>query len=177
MYKTIAFTGHRPKDLDSRFGYDYTSPGWRCVIDTIKNAIKYYKTERVIVGGAQGLDTAAALAALELKSGGYPITIQLEVPFLGQEREWSSDAQVLYKYILEHADKRRILSNTYTGKYLYQGRNESMVNQSDLVITLWNGKTNGGTYNTLSYANKQGKPCINIYKRVMTLLDVVKKSV
>lgn len=38
-----------------------------------------------------------------------------------------------------------------------QKRNEYMVNHSDFVLIVWNGKEKGGTYNTLKYTQKKKK--------------------
>ena len=40
----------------------------------------------------------------------------------------------------------------------YQRRNEYMVDKSDLVLAVWNGERAGGTWNTMAYAEKTGKP-------------------
>ena len=43
----------------------------------------------------------------------------------------------------------------------YQKRNEFMVDHSNLVIAVWNGKKSG-TKNTIDYANRHGIKVINV---------------
>ena len=45
-----------------------------------------------------------------------------------------------------------------------QVRNKWMVDNSDLVLALWNG-TDGGTANCVRYAEKVGKPITNLWER------------
>jgi hypothetical protein len=37
-------------------------------------------------------------------------------------------------------------------------RNRQMVDAGDLVVACWDGRTTGGTYYTVQYANRKGKP-------------------
>jgi uncharacterized phage-like protein YoqJ len=68
-------------------------------------------------------------------------------------------------------DEINYLSNGYNNnKQIYQDRNELMVDNSDLVMALYNGANHGGTYNDLVYAKKKGVPAVNIYNNVMKLL-------
>ena len=39
-----------------------------------------------------------------------------------------------------------------------QKRNRYMVDNSDLVLAVWNGEKRGGTWYTIDYALKKGKP-------------------
>ena len=39
-----------------------------------------------------------------------------------------------------------------------------MVDRSDSIVALWNG-TSGGTKNCIDYAEKKGKPIINLWER------------
>ena len=43
-----------------------------------------------------------------------------------------------------------------------QKRNKYMVDQSDLVIAVWDGKKVGGTWNTIKYAKSKEKQVIYI---------------
>lgn len=46
-------------------------------------------------------------------------------------------------------------------KSAHQKRNRSMVDRSDLVV-FYVLRENGGAWQTMTYAQKQGKPCLNI---------------
>ena len=65
-----------------------------------------------------------------------------------------------YDKILDAADKVVILSDKYfTG--CFAKRNSYMVDNSDVVLTYFDGKA-GGTGSTLKYAKKLGKSIINV---------------
>ena len=58
-----------------------------------------------------------------------------------------------------------------------QLRNQYMVDNSDLVLAIWNGKESGGTWNTIKYARKQGKKIqylmLNDFENDPSVLDKV----
>jgi len=168
---SISFTGHRPKDLPSEFGYDYNSPAWRATIDKTKDGIKYYKPTQVITGMALGYDQAALIAANELrKEGLWNGKIIGDLPFPESGKGQMSNEQ--WQGYLDMLDEINYLANGYNGnKQIYQDRNELMVDNSDLVMALYNGANHGGTYNDLVYAKKKGVPAVNIYNNVMKLLN------
>lgn len=166
---TVAFTGHRPKDLPSSYSTSnlYKSESWRSIINTVKEQLKSLKATTAISGMAQGFDTAAALAVLSLRDEEhYPISLHLEIPCSGQEKYWSPEDQRLYQLILSKADTVHYITPTghpFPGKYVFILRDKRMVDQADEIIALWNGKESGGTYQTIEYAKRERKPIINIW--------------
>ena len=150
-FYTICFTGHRPKGLPWGYNENLVS----CL-----NFKKYMKKLLVIkinegyncfiVGMALGIDMIVAEILLELKLE-YDISIECAIPCLNQESRWSRIQQERYKGILKKCDKVTYISrNEYTVDCM-QKRNEYMVNNSDLVIAVWNGSASG-TLNTINYA-------------------------
>lgn len=168
-----AFTGHRPKDIAPIFGTndtDYDSPRWRQVIDMVKRNIRDLQATAAISGMAQGFDTAAALAVLELRDKEhYPIFLHLELPCAQQSDLWPETDRALYGLILSKADTVHYMTppgHIFPGKYIFLLRNKRMVDQADMIIAFWNGKENGGTYQTVSYATQEKKPIINIWPQI-----------
>lgn len=161
QFNSISFTGHRPKDLPNTLGYDYTNPDWRFIIDKTKDEIRKYNPKQVITGMALGYDQAALLAANELKQEGMPLKIIGEIPFPGAGKGSMSKEQ--WNKYLNMLDEIHYTSPVYTDNGLYQRRNEKMVDASDLVISLYNGKGYGGTFNDLQYAKKKNVPTVNVY--------------
>lgn len=53
-------------------------------------------------------------------------------------------------------------------RYAPIARNYKIVDKSDVLVALWDGRTSGGTYRTIDYADKLGKPIILLqpYRRV-----------
>lgn len=63
--------------------------------------------------------------------------------------------------MLNKADRLTLVTNEEYAPYLMQKRNEYMVDLSDKVIAVWNGKS-GGTANCVKYAKTVDKPIMLI---------------
>lgn len=145
----VAFTGHRPNKLSKR-GYGDT-----VVEDFIQEALEdllgWVKPNGAITGMAQGVDQIAARACIKLR-----IPFTAAVPFRGQESIWPPAAQAKYHQLLKQAEKVIYTDETYKGvdrsiSNLMQHRNEYLVDQSSLLIGVWDGSS-GGTANCIRYA-------------------------
>lgn len=157
---TCCFTGHRPQSLPWKFN----EQDERClkmkeqlrneIIKAIKNGYKTF-----ISGMALGFDMICAEMVLELKKT-YPfIKLIGAIPCKTQDKLWKEKDKQRYKNILEKLDGIRCIYDDYIGPECMLERNRFMINNSSLVIALFNG-TNGGTKKTLDYANEQKKKVI-----------------
>lgn len=154
--KTVCFTGHRPQKLP----WGFNENDVRCLAMReiakleIENAIINGGKEHFISGMALGFDMICAELVLELKKQ-YPfITLECAIPCKGQEKLWPADQQRRYHDIIKQADKTRCIYNHYVDGCM-QERNRYMINNSSLVIALFNGKP-GGTKQTIDYAKQHG---------------------
>lgn len=159
--KTCCVTGHRPNG----FLWNYNDKNCeehkkylKTIFDKIRNLVENEKCENFISGGALGVDMDFAEIVIVLRDHLYPqIKLEIAVPCAEQDIRWKFADKVRYNSICESADKITILSKNYT-RFCMQKRNEYMVDKADLVLAIWNGKENGGTYNTIAYAKSQNKP-------------------
>lgn len=104
-----------------------------------------------IVGMSDGTDLMAAEMALGLR-GELGLTLECAVPFRQQAAYYTNSDKRRYTRILECADKKTLLSDGYaTG--CYELRNKYMVDQSSLVIAVFDGVA-GGSRSTVEYAKK-----------------------
>lgn len=153
--KTCCFTGHRPQSLP----WKYNEQDKRCLImkerlrKEIEKAIKNGYTT-FISGMALGFDMICAEMVLELKKTFSFIKLIGAIPCKTQDRFWNEKDKRRYKDLLGKLDKVRCLYDNYVGSECMLERNRFMINNSSLVIALFNG-TNGGTKKTLEYAKKQ----------------------
>ena len=158
----ICFTGHRPDVFPWK--YSENDPGLRAlkraILDEILTCISQDETG-FMTGMALGVDMWAAEMVLFAKEQGLPITLHAAIPCEGQERVWPRSSQVQYKYILDHCDSSVTLSTRYTAACM-QARNVYMVDHSNMVIAVHNGKKNGGTWNCIQYAKEAKKPIIYV---------------
>ena len=157
---TISFTGHRPKGLP--WGYNENLPQ----AIKFKQDMKTLLIEKInqgyhnfIVGMALGIDMMVAELLIELKNE-YNIFIKAAIPCKNQEIKWNMLQQKRYKNILEKCDNIVFVSDNYSINCM-QRRNEYMVDNSNMLIAVWNGKPSG-TENTIKYANQKGVDIIII---------------
>lgn len=154
--KTCCFTGHRLQSLPWKFN----EQDERCLKmkEKLKNEIvkaveSGYTT--FISGMALGFDIICAEIVLELKNTYPHIKIIAAIPCKTQDKLWNEKDRQRYKNILEKLDGIRCIYNDYIGPECMLERNRFMINNSSLVIALFNG-TNGGTKKTLDYAKRCG---------------------
>lgn len=88
------------------------------------------------------------------------------VPYLGYESSWPAASQDLFHEVLEMAQEvRYIASDGETSeKEARRLRNRWMVDHSDRVVALWNGKTDG-TADCVNYARSKRKPVDNLWEK------------
>lgn len=144
----IAITGHRPEDCRSE----------EDVRRRFRDSFEPDKTTAVICGMAAGVDLWAAD----------------EARLLGIEiwaaRPWSTHGprrgdEVLYGTIITEASKVVAVTSIdrYPGPWVYQKRNEWMVDHATDVWAYWSGKEYGGTFNCITYAKNKEVPIKNVY--------------
>lgn len=158
---TVCFTGHRPQKLPWKFNEN----DYRCV--DMKNRTKIEIESAIkngyhtfLCGMALGFDIICAELVLELKKK-YPyIKLIGVIPCKNQSDRWTKSQKERYKKIVNQLDSVRCIYNKYEGGCM-QERNHYMINNSSLVIALFNG-LNGGTKKTIEYAKQQGKKIIII---------------
>ena len=149
----ICITGHRPNKL---YGYDLSDPKWVALEKQLKQLLIENNCTEAISGMALGVDTIFAIAALELKNEGYNIKLHCAIPCKNQSGNWSSKDKKLYDCILSKADEVMLVSNEEYTPWLMQKRNKYMVDNSDIVIAVWDG-SKSGTANCIEYAKKMIK--------------------
>jgi len=143
IVKTCCFTGHREERLAGK--EDELREKLEIEIDeAILCGVKIF-----ISGMASGFDTWAAEAVLKRKDRG--VSLICAVPYDGFCKNCK---------ILAEADVVHYISKQYYHQIFYE-RNKWMVDRSDLVIACYDGG-DGGTRQTVKYAEKSGKKIINI---------------
>lgn len=170
----ICFTGHRPDKLPN--GDIWSGPKNKRLMKFIEKQIidllDTYENIKVTVGGALGIDQMAFAICYKLKEK-YPnrITIHIAIPFDSeiQTGKWTEKQKQRYYRHIELCDKLIQVDKQLGYQYLGCGfhirklqlRNEYMVNNSDIVIAVWDGTT-GGTYNCIRYAREGNKKILFI---------------
>ena len=136
----IAITGHRPKRLK---GQQKEVKKW------LSEQLNKYECTEAISGMAQGADQIFAQAAVE-KNIPLICCYPYRKNFFHQEEQ----------KILNKAEDIKFISEVYTGNRVYWFRDKYMVDNCDLLLAVWDGIKAGGTWLTINYAQKIGKPVI-----------------
>ncbi len=159
--KSCCFTGYRPEKFPFRL--DRRSPDFTAfenrLIDTVfslpdEECFTFYS------GMAMGFDIVAAEAVLLLKKRLPAVRLICALPFASQGTGYPEPWRERHEKILYSADEVIKVSEEYFAG-CYARRNTFMVDNSDYVVTWFDGKR-GGTENTLKYAAKKRRHIINL---------------
>lgn len=155
----VSFTGHRPNKLG---GYEKAQNKrliW-ALYHTIEKQIED-GAHTFISGMALGIDTWAARCVIKLKEKYPHIKLVCAIPCANHSAKWKEPSQKEWQWICDQADKVIYVSDQPYTHSCMQERNIFMVDNSDLIIAIWDG-TNSGTGNCIRYAQKHNKPIIRL---------------
>lgn len=147
----FAATGHRPEKL--------THEKWGLVDDylpVMDDLFNRLQPDKLIIGMAAGFDLMAGLTAFANR-----IPYICAVPWKGHAPR--VDDRATYRLLIEHSVSVEYInpSEMYPGPWVYQRRNEWMVDHAEYIVSCWDG-SRGGTYNCIKYADEEGKTVFNI---------------
>ncbi|MCI9080043.1 MAG: DUF1273 domain-containing protein [Lachnospiraceae bacterium] len=162
----IGVTGHRPEKL---YGYDLTEPRWIKLKELFKKVLLKEKATAGVTGMALGTDQVFAMSVMELKEQGYDIKLVTMLPFKKYSCKWPMEAQILFKNILDKADRINYVSSELQGVgHSLQKRNEALVDTVRKLICVWDGSASG-TKNCIEYADSKGVGLIPVNPKTIEL--------
>lgn len=161
--KTVAcFTGHRSQKLPWRFDEnDNRCKAMKIALRSeIEKAIKKgYIT--FLCGMTLGFDMICAETVISLKEIYPHIKMIGAIPCRDQDSMWTYAYKARYRKLLMQLDGIRCKYDRYNGAECMLERNRFIVNNSSLMIALFNDLP-GGTKSTIDYARQQGLEIIII---------------
>lgn len=122
------------------------------------NLLRELGPDEINTGMALGWDQAIAEAAQYLD---IPYTAY--VPFVGQENSWPLVAQEKYRLLLEDAQETIVCSDTKSVSAYFK-RNKDLVDASNFMLVLWDGRMYGGTYDAVCYAKSLDIHVRNVWR-------------
>ena len=149
----VAFTGHRPDKLG---GYIIPNPTYDYVMEQLTIKLMDLEPDCCISGMALGFDQYAAKLCIQL---GIPVIAA--IPFKEQPIKWNKDNRRHYNELLDCCRDIVIVTKGGYANWKFQERNKWMVDNSDQLVSCWNG-TKGGTKHCRDYAIKVEKVVTNI---------------
>ena len=162
-FLSCCFTGYRPQ----KFPFPLSKSDERYV--SFENSLISKISELIsegcltfYTGMAMGFDIIAAECVLSVSAlmKNHAVRLICAIPFLDQAKGYPPEWKERYNNILAKADGAVLISDKYYPKCYYD-RNRFMVDNSDFVLTWFDGSA-GGTKNTVDYANWALRKVINI---------------
>lgn len=141
LVKTCCITGHR----------DLPAEKIEYVKEILRQKVQYAIENgyiRFLSGFADGTDLLFASIISEKKNEHPDIRLEAVIPYRGRLKTKNSDFQNLLKY----CDRITVVSGDYTPS-CYMRRNRYIVDESQLVIAVYDGRNRGGTWATIKYAD------------------------
>jgi uncharacterized phage-like protein YoqJ len=143
----IAITGHRPEKVTN----------WQYAETQLKHALHDFGAGIVIQGMAAGIDLVAAKIAYQSN-----IPYWCAVPYKNHRGRTSGSPgytdswKIYYDNALKYANKVIYVTEyeDYPGSWVFQTRNEWMVDNADMLVAYWDGSP-GGTHNCIKYAREK----------------------
>ena len=147
MSKTCCVTGHR--DLPAGRLPDITAALSKEIDRAIAEGFDSFFS-----GFAEGADLLFARLVVQ-KSGEQPgLRLLAAIPFRQRFERLASDPETAA--LLDACAEVHVVSEAYHDS-VYRDRNRFMVDRSQLVIAVYDGRAGGGTARTLAYARKTGR--------------------
>lgn len=162
-FLSCCFTGYRPSKFE--FNLDDGDPQYVKLINRLTDAIFSLPEENCFTfycGMAMGFDIIAGETVTMLRRF-YPnarIELVAVIPFEKQADTFDEFWKERYYKLLKNSDRIIYIGKNYK-KGCYAKRNFYMIDNSDIVITWYDGKV-GGTLQTLDYAQKNDKKIVNL---------------
>lgn len=143
----VGITGHRPERI----------PREEPIKELISAALKHYRATKVYQGMAAGVDLWSAKEAWKL---GIPYVAVR--PWAGHKPRTLDTIE--YSKVMKHAHGVTCVHPelNYPGPWIYERRNQYIVNNVDAMIAVWDGNPYGGTYNCVRYAWMRSVPVLRL---------------
>lgn len=145
MQKTCCFSGHRKLNIEQK---QIAVIG---LVGFIDIAIEQGYT-KFISGFAEGIDLIAANIISKNKIRDKKLFLEAAIPYRKRLQSKNEDFQKL----LTKCSDINILQDEYSPDCFFE-RDRYMIDNSNLLIAVWDGRKRGGTYYTINYAKTHGK--------------------
>ena len=150
------FTGHR-KISNSYYNPENPTPEWAALKEYMRHVVGTLVANNITLfysGMAIGVDMLAAEVVLEIKAAFPQIALHAAVPFPSQPSNWPKATQDRYYSILSQCNITHTINQDPYTPWKMHARDRFMVDNSQYVVSVWDGNPGGGTYYTTRYAQE-----------------------
>jgi hypothetical protein len=147
--RLIAWTGHRPELFRDQAGARerVAQVARQLVAEHAGAALRF------LLGGQRGVNTWAALAALELA---VPFELILPLAPDAFGAGWPAADQDTLRRLVARAARVQVVGGDPAAAY--SERNRLLATSADLLVAIWTRTAGGGTAETLGFARAAGTP-------------------
>ena len=152
-----AFSGHRPEHLP--WGSDESDPRCRALQLKMRQTVAALAAQgfdTFLCGMARGCDIYFFDAVQALREQQSELKLIAVIPCRSQPDAWPQQDRLRYAAALRECSAVQIVSDRYYPGCMLE-RNRRMVDQADLLLTVWDG-THSGTASTVRYARQRSVP-------------------
>lgn len=159
---TCCFTGHRPHRLPWRENeWDPRCLRFQERLNTLLEELYEEGTRHFLCGMAQGADLLFCEGVLALKREHGDVVLEAAIPCASQSDRWKAAQRERYRRLLAQCDLETLVQQEYTPDCMLR-RDYYMVERSQRLIALYDGRPSGGTYKTLLHGMRHGLEIIQI---------------
>lgn len=127
-----------------------------------------------LCGIKEGLEIDMASHLAYLKKVEYQhISLEIVLSRKADTQNWDGDYYSKYVDAKSECDKTTVISPVYCKKAM-EMRNRYMIDQSDLVLVIWNGIKKGDIWNAIQYAQSKGKNILLMKRKKIFCSDLAK---
>ena len=158
---SCCFSGYRPEKLP--WGANEADPRCKALKDGILVAaerIYLFGTRHFICGMARGSDMYFCEALFLLREKRSDVTLEAAIPYKAQAANWPEDDRYRYNGLIGKCDYVTYVSEAYSKNCMLR-RNRYMVDNSSVLLAVYDGKP-GGTSYTIKYAARRRLDIIEI---------------
>lgn len=163
---SVCFSGHRPQKLfkNCTDKKDFFKKLQNAINEQIQELVKKGYTD-FYSGMAQGTDLMASELIINLKQKNKDIHHHAVYPFALQSHSYNDYWKNLFMKVLTNSDTNTVLNKDYV-KGCYFERNKYLIDNSSVLIAVFDGDYKSGTGQTINYALKK-----NIEVRIIHISD------
>ena len=144
MSKTCCVTGHRQLPAEQLALIE--SELRRLIRQAIADGYDTF-----ISGMAGGADQIFARLIVEAKAE-YPVRLEAAIPYAARTKS----RDLVFQSLLAQCDDVTVVCEQYSSGCFF-ARNRYLVDRSDAVIAVYDGRKSGGSYYTIQYAESRGR--------------------
>lgn len=143
------FTGHRPYRLPWRENeWDPRCLRFQERLKALLEELYGRGYRHFLCGMAQGADLLFCEAVLALRREHGDVLLEAAIPCAAQADRWKAAQRERYRRLVAQCDLETLVQQEYTPDCMLR-RDYYMVERSQLLIALYDGRPSGGTYKTL----------------------------